>query len=64
MCFLPTISFAYKIGDITGTIGSGTEESPVRCDNFSELKQALENKEIKYVNNWDNLFCSVIVGQC
>lgn len=48
VCFAPTV-FAYKTGDIAGTIGSGTYESPVRCDNFFELKQALENNDIKYV---------------
>ena len=44
MSLLPTAAFAagYIEGGISGTTGTGTQSDPVICDNYSELKQALE----------------------
>jgi len=40
---------AYNEGDIAGTTGTGTHGDPVICNTFKELKNALEEEEIEYI---------------
>ena len=40
---------AYNEGDIAGTTGTGTHGDPVICNTFKELKYALEEEEIEYI---------------
>ena len=47
---LPVLTQAvYTEGDIAGTTGAGTHGDPVICNTFDELKAALENQEITYI---------------
>jgi len=47
---LPVLTQAvYTEGDIAGTTGAGEHGDPVICNTFKELKAALEEEEIKYI---------------
>lgn len=51
--FAGSASAYYHSGDILGTTGFGTKNSPIQVNTFNELKAALEHPEIDYVELGD-----------